>query len=124
MNCKKGDFGGVKDQGVSLQNRKRLFYGICIWVRLGLVYLAYVLRKKKWFPYSIIVICLLSLYFIKFDKDTCVWWSRKMHQIMVYIILVAALYQVITEDVRPIISILIFIDLILGIISSFLLKWR
>mgnify|MGYP001446078534 CR=1 FL=1 len=23
-NCKKGDFGGVKDQGVSLQNRKRL----------------------------------------------------------------------------------------------------
>ena len=41
MNCKKGDFGGVKDRGVSIKNRKLIFYGICIWVRLGLVYVCF-----------------------------------------------------------------------------------
>ena len=124
MICKKGDWGGVKDLGVSLENRKRLFYGICIWVRLGLVYLAYLLREKKWFPYTILGICLLSLYWIPFDKDACVWWSRKLHHIMVYVLLAAALYQVVMEDTRPLLSILLFTDLMLGVTSSFLLKWR
>ena len=124
MNCKKEDLGGVKNLGVSVKNRKLLFYGICIWIRLGLVYFAYILRKRVWFPYFALGIGLFSLYTIKFDKDECVWWSRKMHQIILCIILLASIYQVISKDKRPIISILILIDLILGLGSSFILKWR
>ena len=124
MNCKKGDFGGVKDRGVSIKNRKLIFYGICIWVRLGLVYLAYKLKEKVWFPYLIVAIFLFSLYNVKFDKDECVWLARKMHYIILCIILLASIYQVISKDKRPIISLLVLIDLILGLGSSFILKWR
>ena len=69
MECKKGDFGGIKDLGVSLKNRKLLFYGICIWVRLGLSFLAYKYTTTKWFPYLVAIICLLSIKFVHFEKD-------------------------------------------------------
>ena len=124
MKCKKGDFGGVKDLGVSVKNRKLLFYGICIWVRLGLVYLTYLLYNKTWFPYLVAGISSLSLFFIKFEKEECVWWSRRIHKIMLILVLIASIHQIIVKDKNYIISILIFIDLIIGIISSLILKWR
>ena len=124
MDCKKGDFGAVKDRGVSLRNRKLLFYGVCIWVRLGLAYLAYKLNEKEWFPYLIAGIMLLSLRYVKFNKDHCVWWSRKFHHMMVIIILLTSIYQIVTKDKKPLIAVLILIDLIVGVISSFIFKWR
>lgn len=124
MKCKKGDFGGVKDLGVSVKNRKLLFYGICIWVRLGLVYLTYLLYNKTWFPYLVAGISSLSLFFIKFEKEECVWWSRRIHKIMLILVLIASIHQIIVKDKNYIISILIFIDLIIGLISSLILKWR
>lgn len=124
MKCKKGDFGGVKDLGVSVKNRKLLFYGICIWVRLGLVYLTYLLYNKTWFPYLVAGISSLSLFFIKFEKEKCVWWSRRIHKIMLILVLIASIHQIIVKDKNYIISILIFIDLIIGLISSLILKWR
>lgn len=123
MKCKKGDFGGVKDLNVSLKNRKILYYCICIWIRLGLIYLAYRFCKAKWFPYIIGIIVIILLYFVKFDKAYCVWWSRKLHYIMLCIILIISVIQIILKDNKPLIPLLLLIDLILGISSSFILKW-
>ena len=137
VTCKLGDFGGVKDLGVSLEGRKWLFYGVCIWVRLGLVVLAYYLRNKPWFPYTVAIGSLLVLWFIDFKKEKCVWWYRFMHRIMVYLILLAALWQVVKhqhweeeeQDCRerlfpPIIAFLLLLDLLLGLGFSFVLEWR
>ena len=44
MICKKGDFGGVKDRGVSLKNRKIIFYLVCVPLRLGIAYTAYLIQ--------------------------------------------------------------------------------
>jgi len=123
MECKKGEFGGIKDLGVSLKNRKLLFYGICIWVRLGLSFLAYKYTTKKWFPYLVAIICLLSIKFVHFEKDNCVWWSRKMHFIILILVLCTSIFQIITKNDKPIIAFLILIDLLLGLSSSFYLKW-
>ncbi len=123
MKCKKGDFGGVKDLNVSLKNRKILFYLVCIWIRFGLFLLAYKYYNKKWFPYVIGIIAIILLYFVKFDKDHCVWWSRKLHYIMLCLILIVSVIQIILKDNKPFIPFLILSDLILGIGSSFVLKW-
>jgi hypothetical protein len=123
MICKKGDFGGVKDRGVSLKNRKILFYLVCVPLRLGIAYTAYLIHKKKWFLHLVAIICILSLYFVKFDKDECVWWSRKMHYIILCIILFVSIIQIILKNNKPIVPALILIDLLLGISSQFVLKW-
>ena len=124
MKCKKGDFGGVKDYNVSIKNRKLLFYGICIWIRLAIAIAAYKLKDKDWFPYIVALVSLMSIYWVKFDKDHCVWWSRKIHYIMICLILLTSIFQVITKKKTVIIPLLLLLDLIIGIISSFLLKWR
>ena len=124
MKCEKGDFGGVKDYNVSIKNRKLLFYGICIWIRLAIAIGAYKLKDKEWFPYIVALVCLMSIYWVKFDKDDCVWWSRKIHYIMICLILLTSIFQVVTKKKTVIIPLLLLLDLIIGIVSSFLLKWR
>ena len=117
--CAKEDTGVIKAAGASFNQRKLLFYGICIWVRFGLVYLSYKFYDKPWFLYLALIGSILSIITIRINKDDCVWWSRRFHYINLLMILYVALIQLITKDRRPVISIILFIDIIVGILHSF-----
>lgn len=98
-----------------------LFYGVCIWVRLGLVYLSYKMYNIKWFLYLALIVSGIALLrnVNRVDKDDCVWWSRLFHYVNIWVILSVSIIQLTTGDRKPIISILLLIDVLFGILYSF-----
>ena len=129
MKCEKKDNGLIKGWGVSVKNRKILFYAICIWIRFALVYLSYIFYDRPWFLYVAAGITLYTIISKSFDKDHCVWWSRKFHYIIRVLIFITAIIQLILKykdnEIKhiPVISYLLLADILFGLIYSLLVKW-
>ena len=119
VKCEKGDSGKLKEMGIPLNQRKMLFYGICIWLRLGLAYLSYKYYEHPYFLYLAAIGSVIGILTIRVNKDKCVWWSRRFHHINLWLILYTVLIQLVTKDKKPIISYLLFIDVFTGILTSF-----
>lgn len=121
--CEKADTGmlHVFFKNLNLNDRRLLFYGICIWIRLGLVYLSYKFYKAKWFLYITLIISLLAilLNINKVDKEECVWWSRRFHYMNLWMILCVSAVQLATGNRQQVISLLLLIDVVFGIVYSF-----
>ena len=120
--CGKNDSGVLKEKyNLNYDQRRMLFYGVCIWVRLGLVYLSYKIYNTKWFLYVALIVSGIAILrnANRVDKDDCVWWSRRFHYMNLWMILCVSIIQLATGDRKPIISILLLIDVLFGILYSF-----
>lgn len=120
--CVQNDSGVLKEKyNLNYNQRRMLFYGVCIWVRLGLVYLSYKMYNTKWFLYVALIVSGIALLrnANRVDKDDCVWWSRLFHYVNLWVILSVSIIQLTTGDRKPIISILLLIDVLFGILYSF-----
>ena len=120
--CVQNDSGVLKEKyNLNYNQRRMLFYGLCIWVRLGLVYLSYKMYNTKWFLYVALIVSGIALLrnANRIDKDHCVWWSRRFHYMNLWIILCVSIIQLTTGDRKKIISILLLIDVLFGILYSF-----
>lgn len=106
---------------LSKSQRQLLFYGVCIWVRLFLIYCVY----KFWNHWNFRILCigilLVSIWRLFFTLDQNVWWSKRFHLVMAFCLVVfflTSLFVYQTKLQYPVIFIL-SLDLIVGILVSF-----
>jgi hypothetical protein len=98
--------------------RALLFYGICIWVRLALVFLVYKYAKNKTLLYSLLAISFISIY-LNFSKiHETVWWSRYVHGIDSIILFIVCLLAINNKINKKSVSYVLLWDVLFGIIYS------
>lgn len=104
------------------QTREKLFYFVCIFVRLFIFVTLVMFKDHKWLPYIVGVIALLASLklandvFILNNKDA--WWSKKLQcvmALMLCIVCVLVIYKKINTLWMPLIF---FVSLAMGIIQS------
>lgn len=136
MICNKG--GYFKRNGYSLYQRKRLFYGICIWVRviIGLIIYTLMLMDNKELSLSVASFVMIFSFASMIQALSClyagdkVWWSRKL-EVLVALILISLSAFIIHEgsagastaaerrDYALMLSLPIWIHVVLGVLLSF-----
>jgi hypothetical protein len=118
---------GFPKLGYTPTERKRIFYGICIWVRviLGLIvwYNSFNATFHKIVPYVTLLGGMVGIYSnFKGLGDKCIWWSRKFHLLsscLVFIISVLSLFNKI--DIKYV-ACVIWTDVLLGFLYSVLVQ--
>lgn len=114
----------------SPQFREKLFYYVCIWVRLALFSLILYFKDKWWIPiivggFSLFAIFSLSRNFI-FNGvgGGNQWWSKTFQLIMAILVLLACTLVYFKKISNTcIIPILLFISLLGGLFQSIFIKF-
>ena len=106
-------------------NRKNVYYGICIWVRLILFSLVFYYREYKYMPY---ILALFSVSSIMHYKEVIKtpgkqWWSKRF-DLSIAILLLISCVLVIGGKINPVfMPIILYTSLLGGIIQSFFIKF-
>lgn len=101
-------------------NRKKVFYGICIWVRFALYYYIYKHRNENYIPYLVGALAIGSIINLKssIDNPGRQWWSKRI-DFVISVLLLLSCIGVINRKVPSIyIPNLLFLSLALGIFQS------
>lgn len=121
----------------SPETRKKVFYLICIIVRLFLYSLIYIYKDYNWMPYILSIFSAFSIYHLYSDISQNVnnnqqWWSKKFEliiSILVFISCITLIIQRLTNTSKDkqistsIPPILLFISLFTGLFQSFFVKF-
>lgn len=106
-------------------NRKNVYYGICIWVRLILFSLVFYYREYKYMPY---ILALFSVSSIMHYKEVIKtpgkqWWSKRF-DLSIAILLLISCVLVIGGKINPVfMPIILYTSLLGGLIQSFFIKF-
>tara|TARA_B110000208_G_scaffold186658_1_gene243509 strand:- start:4094 stop:4483 length:390 start_codon:yes stop_codon:yes gene_type:complete len=100
------------------ENRKRIFYTICIFIRLTLAGIIYYLKDNKYLPYITLVISSLTIYRLSKNLNGNFWWSRKFHVLINVLLIINSLIILKTNKYKEYISYLLYIDVLGGIMKS------
>ena len=106
-------------------NRKKVYYGICIWVRLILFTLIFHYRKHKYTPYILAVFSLLSIYHYKdiIKNPGKQWWSKRFDLAIAVALLISTML-VIKKKIDPVVMpLILYTSLFGGIITSFFITF-
>jgi hypothetical protein len=107
------------ENGDSPENRKFVFYAICIWVRLILYVSLFYLVKYDISIYLLLLFSIIAIWNLTGNLNGNQWWSKKWQlfiSICLFILCIMCLYY---KDInRNIIPILLLISLLGGIIQS------
>jgi hypothetical protein len=107
------------------QQKKFLFYHVCIIVRLLLFYLIYRNRNEQWLYYILFIASSFAVYNLGSTINGNQWWSRKFQFIIaitVFICSAIILSQKYDLDKR-IIPFVLFVSLTGGIYQSLFVNW-
>lgn len=76
--------GVIESSGATPSQRKKLFYGVCVPLRLLLAYLVYRTYSSPWVQGTVLSVALLSVYLNLLGLNTSndIWWSQKFHLMM------------------------------------------
>jgi hypothetical protein len=121
----------------SPETRKKVFYLICIIVRLFLYSLIYIYKDYNWMPYVIGIFSAFSIYHLYSDISQNVnnnqqWWSKKFELIISILVFISCLTLIIqrlsntSKDKQistSIAPILLFVSLFTGLFQSFFVKF-
>ena len=103
--------------------RRRVYYTICITIRLAIAGLLLQLRDKVWVPYVVALFSLysfISLAFIR--KQDNQWWSNKFQLVIAILLLLASLLLIFKVNIPTYtLSILFFISIFGGYFQSLLI---
>jgi hypothetical protein len=105
--------------------RMRLYYGVCILVRLALYSLVYVYREERWMQITVLA---LSLFAVG-NLHQAVWtpgrqWWSKRFQLLMSTLVVVACALVLSNKLDPIyVPVLLFTSLFGGITQSMFVKF-
>lgn len=109
---------------LSIQNRKLLFYGICIWVRALIIFGVWKLWPIQNFRIAMILILLFTISRLYQTLNQDVWWSKRFHlftTIILLVLFIASFYYDSNNNLlRKLTVIVMSIDLLSGIVNSFL----
>jgi hypothetical protein len=112
--------GGIFEKmGYSMLQKRDLFYTICIFIRLLMAGTVYNYSKNKYIQYAVIFFSIISTYLNYTKLNECVWWSRKFHLIIAFILLVVSL-QIIFKKIKntKLMAYLLYIDVLFGIVHT------
>ena len=103
--------------------RRRVYYTICVLLRLFLAGLLLQLKDKIWIPYVVAIASLyssISLLFYRHQDSQ--WWSNKFQAIMSILLLIASLLCIFKVNGFPTysLSLLFFISVFGGVFQSLL----
>ena len=99
MERAKGGF--FERSGFSLSQRKLLFTGVCIWVRLFLAYMITQYAHLKKVQYGILFFSMVSLYVNIKSLRHDVWWSRKVHASIAFAMCVYSILCIMDKSMNP-----------------------
>lgn len=121
--------GSFKSNGYTLNQRRGIFYGVCVPVRLLLAYLAWYLATTRNGIYAkklglvVFVLSAIAVYTIYncLDDET-VWFSRRFHLTTSLILLVVS-GLVVTDNIdATFISYVLLVDVLVGALSAVFLQ--
>lgn len=108
---------------LSLQNRKRLFYGICIWFRALVIFGVWKLWPIRNFRIVMILVLLLTISRLYQTLNQDVWWSKRFHllsAIVLLVLVILSFYNHQNSDLLRNTTVLVMsMDLLSGIMNSF-----
>lgn len=106
---------------LSVQNRKLLFYGVCIWVRALLIYGVWYLWPSSIFRVVCVLASMLSIYRLYSSIQENVWWSKRWHLLTAMILVLLFTISFSYDDMlRELVVVVMSIDLLFGIMNSFI----
>lgn len=103
--------------------RRRVYYTICVMLRLAIAGLLLQLKDKFWVPYVVAVASLYSaISLLFFRKQDSQWWSNKFQATMSVLLFVASLLCIFKINGFPTYSLalLFFISIFGGVFQSLL----
>lgn len=115
-------FGLVSRENI-YEDKKFLYYYVCIIVRFILFTLAFVFRDYKYLPHIVFVLALISAINLSIGlyRDNNQWWSKKFQLIIAVLLMITSVLlisRVISNDY--LIPFLLYTSLIGGILQSLL----
>tara|TARA_B110000208_G_C11537750_1_gene346794 strand:- start:113 stop:505 length:393 start_codon:yes stop_codon:yes gene_type:complete len=100
-------------------NRTRIFYTICIMVRLLIAGIVLQLKNKVWLPYVVFIISLITSYRLFKNLRGNWWWSRSFHLIVSMLLVLISFLLIIKKLNNPeLIAYLLYFDVLGGLIYS------
>ena len=110
----------AKDSAVQ---RRRVYYTVCVLLRLALAGLLLQLKDKSWLPYVVGLFALYSSISLAFfRKQDNQWWSNTFQLTMSVLLVVASLLLIFKAKWLPtwILALLFFISIFGGVFQSLL----
>ena len=110
--------GFFEQNGYTTEQRRVLFFGVCIPIRLLLAYVIYAHSDKK--SVLVLTMCISLLmgftYISKHNSGDVVWWNRKIHAYIVFVIGLCALllYSDVIHDKQILLALLVS-DVLFGV---------
>lgn len=100
--------------------RTQLYYLVCIFFRLALYNLVFVLRKEKYTPVLVGVCALLAIVFLSFSAfqpHPRQWWSKKFQFVLSLLIFVSCIATYRGHLSTMVVPVLLYMSIIGGLIQ-------
>lgn len=114
-----------KKAGASLCARCALFYGVCIWVRVGVAF-GFMFAARAWYTETLAVVVAVAFLFMtsELSQRSEVWWNRKVHAFIGATVLTLAIAGLVkeTDAVVYIISVMLVADVVWGVLHSLVVR--
>ena len=106
-------------------NRKKVYYGVCIWVRLILFSLVFYYREYKYMPYILGVFSIFSIIHYKDNIKTAgrQWWSKRFDLTIAILLLISSVLVIRGKIDSIFMPVILYTSLLGGVIQSFLIKF-
>jgi hypothetical protein len=114
----------LKKMGIkpTIENRKRIFYTLCIVLRLFLAGLVYQLKNNIWLPYIILCISIYTIYRLTNNLYGKWWWSRPFHLLISCLLAIVSILVILKKVDGKYISYLLYLDVFGGFTQSLFIK--
>jgi len=117
--------GMFKNAGVSVRRRAALFYGVCIWVRVGVAF-AFMFAADAWYTGTLAIVLAASVVFTiaELMQESRVWWNRTVHSLMGFAVMISAIVGLVkkTDGVVYAISVILLADVAWGVFHSLVVR--
>mmetsp|Transcript_1294 Transcript_1294/g.3154 ORF Transcript_1294/g.3154 Transcript_1294/m.3154 type:complete len:138 (-) Transcript_1294:110-523(-) len=119
--------GIIEGFGIGPRGRGALFYGVCIWVRLGMAAAVYFGRNETGVQIAVIAVgAFVALQNLrKFGE--AVWWSRPLHFTVACVFIAFAILALLNVEIKDVeelfptlMAVVLVIDVALGLLTSFI----
>jgi len=113
-------FNAVQNAGIqpTVHNRMILYYGLCIPLRLSLVYASYKYKDHPHLPMVVLALSVFTVYRLTKNLNGPEWWSRPFH-VFVAVLLSLVSFLIIQKKIdSAYISYILLVDVLYGFTHS------
>ena len=118
--------GGLfKSKGFTLEQRKLMFYLICIFFRLFLAGIVYNFSNSKIVQYATLLLGSVAVYLNYSKLSNPSWWKSEYH-LLIAILVVICSYLILTKKFNKskYLAYLLYADVLFGLIDSLITKFK